>query len=112
MPDARVEQSVKQIDRQIDRHDQGRNHQHTALQQLQRSFDRLAPLLATAGSSNEKRPRRKLTITPARRAALKLQGRYLGYMRQLKPAQKAKVKKIRATKGIRAAIAAAKRLAA
>ena len=80
-----------------------------ALRQLQLSFDRLAPLLATAGTSNEKRPRRKLKLTPARRAALKLQGQYLGHMRPLKPAQKAKVKKIRERKGIRAAIAAARR---
>jgi hypothetical protein len=36
----------------------------------------------------------------------------MGYMRGLKPAQKAKVKKIRATQGIRAAIAAARKLAA
>ncbi len=84
----------------------------TALRQLQRSFERLVPVLAAATTPNEKRPRRRRPLSPARRAALVLQGRYLGYMRQLKPAQKAKVKKIRAVKGIRAAIAAAKRLAA
>ena len=83
----------------------------TALRQLLRSFERLAPALAAAQTMNHKQQRRKMQFTPARRAALKLQGRYLGYMRQLKPAQKAKVKKIRAAKGIRAAIAAAKRLA-
>jgi hypothetical protein len=83
----------------------------TALRQLLRSFDRLAPALADAGTSNEKRPHRKLRITSARRAALKLQGQYMGYMRALKPAQKAKVKNIRAAKGIRAGIAAARRLA-
>src|SRR5262245_17785629 len=82
----------------------------TALKQLLRSFDRLAPALAAAGTSNEKRLRRKLKITPARRAALKLQGQYMGYMRALKPRQKSKVKKTRETKGIRAAIAAARRL--
>jgi len=52
-----------------------------------------------------------MPLTPGRRAALKLQGSYLGYMRQLKPTQKAKVRRIREAKGIRAAIAAAKRLA-
>jgi len=36
----------------------------------------------------------------------------MGYMRGLKPTQKSQVKKIRAAKGIRAAIAAARRLAA
>ncbi len=37
------------------------------------------------GSAPAKTARRKLTITPARRAQLKLQGQYLGYMRGLKP---------------------------
>jgi hypothetical protein len=82
----------------------------TSLGQLQRSFDRLVPIL-TAKAPTVGAGRRKLKITPARRAALKLQGRYLGFMRQLKPAQKAKVKKIRAAKGIRAAIATARNLA-
>ena len=81
-----------------------------ALRQLQRSFDRLVLILTTKkfapGMAN-----RKLQLTPARRAALKLQGQYMGYMRPLKPAQKAKVKKIRVAKGIRAAIATAQRLA-
>jgi len=84
----------------------------TALRQILRSVDRLAPVLVAAQTMNHRQPRRKMQLTPARRAALKLQGRYLGYMRQLKPTQKAKVKRIRAAKGIRAAIAAAKRLAA
>ncbi len=83
----------------------------TALRQLQRSFERMAPLLAAAQQANGKRPRRKLQITPARRAALKLQGQYMGYMRQLKPGQKARIRKVLAAKGIRAAITAARRMA-
>ncbi len=59
-----------------------------------------------------RRPRRKARLTAARRAALKLQGQYIGTMRGLRPAQKAKVKKIRQKKGIRRAIAAARKLAA
>jgi hypothetical protein len=81
------------------------------LQQLRRDLLRLAPLLAALEAEAKPR-RRKLKITPARRAALKLQGQYMGYMRQLKPRQRAQVKKIRAQKGIRPAIAAAKRLSA
>jgi len=42
------------------------------------------------------------------RASLVLQGRYMGLMRQLKPRQKAQVRKIREAKGVRAAIARAK----
>lgn len=80
------------------------------LRQLQRSFDRLVPILMTKTSARSMASR-KLQLTPARRAALKLQGQYMGYMRGLKPQQKSQVKKIRAAKGIRATIAMARRLA-
>jgi hypothetical protein len=50
-------------------------------------------------------------LTPEFRRKLKLQGKYMGTMRGLKPRQRARVKKIRAAKGVRAAIAAAKRMA-
>ena len=56
--------------------------------------------------------RHKPRLTAAQSAHLKLQGKYMGTMRGLKPRQRAKVKKIRAEKGIRAAIAAARRMAA
>ena len=56
--------------------------------------------------------RRKPRLSPARRRALKLQGRYLGYMRQLKPAVKARVKAVKAKKGMHAAIAMARKMAA
>jgi hypothetical protein len=39
-------------------------------------------------------PVRQLRITPKRRAQRKLQGAYMGYMRQLKPAQKLRVKAV------------------
>lgn len=50
------------------------------------------------------KPRRKLKITPKRRAQLKLQGAYMGYMRQLGPRQKARVKAVKEQKGFEAAI--------
>jgi len=40
-----------------------------------------------------------------------LQGRYMGYMRQLKPRQKAQVRTIRKNDGIRAAIQRARKVA-
>lgn len=55
---------------------------------------------------------RKLKLSPKRRAALKLQGRYMGHIRTLSARQKAQVKTRRATKGLRAAITLARRLAA
>jgi hypothetical protein len=49
-------------------------------------------------------------LTAQDRARLKLQGRYMGTLRGLKPRDRARVKKIRARKGVRAAIAAARRM--
>ena len=82
-----------------------------AFRQLDRSFARFVTALAAGqGASAAPVVRRKLKLSPARKAALKLQGQYVGHMRGLAPAQKAKVKRVREAKGIRAAIAAAKRL--
>ncbi|MCI0441555.1 MAG: hypothetical protein L0177_20835 [Chloroflexi bacterium] len=89
----------------------------TAFRQLARSFGRVAPLLAAQDGKPEpqEKPqegkRRKPRLSAALRRAQKLQGKYMGTMRGLKPAQQARVKKLRAEKGIRAAIAAAKRMA-
>ncbi len=78
-----------------------------------RSLVRLGPALEAAAAGSRERPegpRRKLRLSPKRRAALKLQGQYMGHLRTLKPAQKARVKALRAAKGIRPAIALARRL--
>ena len=50
----------------------------------------------------------KNRLTVQARAALKLHGRYLGYIRRLTGKQKAEVRKIQEAKGVRAAIARAK----
>jgi len=62
--------------------------------------------------SRARRGRRKAKrkVSAARRAALKLHGRYLGLVRTLPKAAKAKIKAIREKSGVKAAIAAAKRL--
>jgi hypothetical protein len=52
-----------------------------------------------------------MTLSPKARASLVLQGRYMGYMRQLKPRQKAQVRRIKETKGVRTAIVMARKLA-
>ena len=54
--------------------------------------------------------RRAVKLSPRRRAALKVQGRYIGLTRTLDPKQKARVKALRAEKGFPAAIALAKKL--
>jgi hypothetical protein len=56
--------------------------------------------------------RRPVRLTPARRAQLKLQGQYMGTMRGLTRAQKAKVKAVKERRGMEAAIKVARRLAA
>jgi hypothetical protein len=88
------------------------------LRSLAVAFGRLAPASAIAISSSghskaraETPARRKPRLTLEWRRALKLQGRYMGTMRGLPPKQQARVKKIRAEKGIRAAIKAARRMA-
>jgi hypothetical protein len=53
--------------------------------------------------------RRKLTITPARKAQLKVQGTYIGLMRSLPAAQKAAMKKLAAKSGMEAAVEVMKR---
>jgi len=86
-----------------------------SLKAVDRSLRRLAPKLRTAGNerANGKagRPGRKLRLSPKRRAQLKLQGLYIGYVRQLGPKQKVEVKKLLEKKGMGAAIARAKGLA-
>lgn len=85
----------------------------TSFQQLARSFSKLAPVLSKrrppVSDNGAGPPRRKPRLTVKQRAALKLQGRYMGTMRGLKPGQRSRVKKVRAA-GFRAAIAEARRM--
>ena len=64
-----------------------------------------------AGRATTAKPRRKLTITPRRRAQRKLHGSYIGHLRHLKPAQKLRVKAVKAKRGYEAAIRLARKLA-
>lgn len=84
-----------------------------AILDIRRSVARVA-VLARRAERRALRPAaggRKLTLTPRRRAGLKLQGAYMGYMRQLKQAQKARVRALKIKKGYHAAIKLGKRLA-
>jgi hypothetical protein len=78
-----------------------------------RALARVGPALeagARAAARGAARPRRKLHLSPARRAQLALQGQYIGHMRMLPARQQAAVKALRVRKGIKPAIALAKRL--
>ncbi len=85
-----------------------------SLRQLDRALAGLAAMtreVGRLGGASAAPPPRKLRLSPARRRELKLQGRYLGYMRQLRPGQKAVVRATKEAKGMIAAIAKAKKLA-
>ena len=83
------------------------------LESIVGALARLRPALEAVerdpANPTARRPRRK--PSPKRLAALKLQGRYMGYVRNLGPRQKARVKALRAAKGIDEAISLAKKLA-
>ncbi len=78
-----------------------------ALRRLDRQFQEVRAAGADGGQAR-RTPRRKLSAK--RRAALKLQGQYIGHIRSLKPRRKAQVKAMRERNGVRAAIALAQRL--
>jgi hypothetical protein len=81
---------------------------------IERSLVRLAALAkgaARGATAKRGAGRRKLKLSTARRAELKLQGRYMVALRTLKPRRQAEVKAVRARKGFAAAIALANRLA-
>jgi hypothetical protein len=83
-----------------------------SLRSLDRGLRRLVPLLAVATKNGTERehPRVRPRLSTKGRASLVLQGRYMGFMRQLKPKQKAQVRKVKESKGVRAAIAKAKEM--
>jgi len=85
-----------------------------SLRSLDRSLRRLVPFLEAAATpslrGSSTRPPRRLSAKA--RASLVLQGRYMGFMRQLKPRHKAQVRKVREAKGVREAIVKAKGLVA
>jgi hypothetical protein len=65
-----------------------------------------------AGGARRGAPkRRRVSISPKVRALRRLQGKYMGYVRRLKPAEKARVRAVREKEGMAAAIRLATSLA-
>lgn len=58
-----------------------------------------------------RRARRRAPLSPKVRALRRLQGKYMGYVRRLKPAEKARVRSVREKQGMEAAIKLAQSLA-
>ena len=77
-----------------------------SIKSLGRALVRLAPLVQRTETApvTSGVPRRRLKLSPKRRAALKLQGSYLGYMQQLRPGQKAEVRAVKQKRRMEAAI--------
>jgi hypothetical protein len=82
-----------------------------AIQALDRTLSRLVRTNGT-GPTKALPARGFRRLSGKARAALVLQGRYMGYMRQLKPREKKMVRQVKEAKGVRAAIAKARQLAA
>jgi hypothetical protein len=83
-----------------------------SLRTLDKALRGLTPVL-TADTRLRLNGAAKATVrvSAKTRTARVLQGRYMGYMRQLKPRQKMHVRRIREVQGVRAAIMKAKNLA-
>ena len=83
------------------------------LRAMDRALHRLGPkprkAVVSTGLSRRGRAGRKLRLSPKRRAQLKLQGKYMGYLKSLKPKQKAEVRNLLQRKGMSAAIAKAQK---
>ena len=84
-----------------------------SLAALDRSLKRLAGTVFSARGLSSARTKAKSAAkySPKARAALKLHGQYIGYMRQLKPRQKDLVRAVLAKSGKKAAIKKAQMLA-
>ena len=83
--------------------------------------ERLASLEAMVASDSSGRSRslrraarsvRRRRMSPRVRALRRLQGKYMGYVRRLKPAEKARVRAVREKQGMAAAIRLASSMAA
>ena len=57
-----------------------------------------------AAASTRATKKRRVAISPKVRALRRLQGKYMGYVRRLKPAEKARVREVREKQGMQAAI--------
>jgi hypothetical protein len=77
---------------------------------LEGGFEQASPPRSRLKEKGTRRRSPHSRITPAQMRARRAQGRYLGAIRQLPAAARARVKAIRAKSGLRAALAAAKRM--
>jgi len=95
---------------------QEREREIATLRERLASLERLdgaSPRGAARKSGKGARPqRRRLKMSPKVRALRRLQGKYMGYVRRLKPAEKARVRAVREKQGMEPAIRMASSLVA
>jgi hypothetical protein len=70
---------------------------------------RTAPKRRARAAKAAAKPKRKITSSPALRAARKIQGQYIGLMRKLSPKEKQRIQAIARTKSVAAAVAEMKK---
>jgi hypothetical protein len=82
------------------------------IRELQARLASLQSLALARGQTRRGRPAARRSALSGRvRALRRLQGRYMGFVRRLRPAEKARVRRVRETKGIGPAIRLASTLA-
>lgn len=82
-----------------------------SLKTAAKALERAARMLGDSALRPQGAVEKKRKLSPKARKSLQLQGRYLGYVRQLKPRQRAMIRALRDKKGVHAAISTARQLA-
>ena len=90
---------------QVDKTLRGREREIKTLRERLASLERLGgSARASRDSSGPPKRVRRRRMSPKVRALRRLQGKYMGFVRRLKPAEKARIRAIREKQGIEAAI--------
>ncbi len=97
-----------------------REQEIRSLRERLAALEQFAPAAPAPAGRKRSRPARaarkarvrRIKMSPKVRALRQLQGKYMGYVRRLKPAEKARVRSVREKQGIEPAIRLAKSLGA
>jgi hypothetical protein len=107
---------------QVEKALKGREEEIRTLRERLAALEQISPAAPARARRRRGRPgpavarktrvRRRIQMSPRVRALRQLQGKYMGYVRRLKPAEKARVRSVREKQDIEAAIRLAKSLGA
>ena len=96
---AQVERALKNRDQEI----RSLRERLASLEAMGSGSRRSRPA-RSGGRTRRSRPAKKRRMSPRVRALRRLQGKYMGYVRRLKPAEKARVRAVREKEGMGPAI--------